>query len=136
MNIPREKKKSEAIRRMKLLEIFPDAIRQFEKDDIVMVSEPPLGGLYWLEEDDKERVRKFEEETNGLVYLVARSFTEIGVLDSMFYVSDWDEEWEIENMDLSEGYSFVYVYNHDTPEFSELGSIGFEKRNGGLIRTA
>ena len=54
MNIPREIKKVEAINRMRELKIYKEAIRQFKNSDIVMVSEPPLGGLYWLNDEEKK----------------------------------------------------------------------------------
>ena len=41
MQISRERKIEEAVRRMKTLGIIDDAISQFQKDGTVMVSEPP-----------------------------------------------------------------------------------------------
>ena len=134
MNVSREIKKVEAIKRMKAMGIFPDAIKQFKNSDIVMVSEPPLGGLYWLNDEEKEMVRKFEQENNALVYLVARSFTNIGKMDNLFYVSNYDDEWEMENEDLKDHYAFVYVVNHDMPDCSEFGSIAWKSIGGGVLR--
>lgn len=54
MNVSREIKKEEAIKRMRAMHIIPDAIKQFKNDDVVMVSEPPLGGLYWLNDEEKK----------------------------------------------------------------------------------
>ena len=134
MNVSREIKKVEAIKRMKAMGIFPDAIKQFKNSDIVMVSEPPLGGLYWLNDEEKEMVRKFEQENNALVYLVARSFTNIGKMDNLFYVSNYDDEWEMDNEDLKDHYAFVYVVNHDMPDCSEFGSIAWKSVGGGILR--
>lgn len=134
MNVSREIKKVEAIKRMKAMGIFPDAIKQFKNADIVMVSEPPLGGLYWLNDEEKEMVRKFEQENNALVYLVVRSFTNIGKMDNLFYVSNYDDEWEMDNDDIKENYSFVYVVNHDMPDCSEFGSIAWKSIGGGVLR--
>jgi hypothetical protein len=134
MNISREIKKEEAIKRMKAMGIIPDAIRQFENDDIVMVSEPPIGGLYWLNDEEKVMVRKFEQENNALVYLIARSYTNIGTMDNLFYVSDYDEEWFMDNADIEENYACVYVINHDMPDCSEFGSIAWENVGGGILR--
>ena len=91
MNVSREIKKEEAIKRMRAMHIIPDAIKQFKNDDVVMVSEPPLGGLYWLNDEEKKMVHEFEQENNALVYLVVRSFTNIGKMDSIFYVSDYQD---------------------------------------------
>ena len=46
MNIDREAKKAEAVERMKALGIFPETVRQFEREDYVSVSEPPFGAFF------------------------------------------------------------------------------------------
>ena len=46
MSKSREEKKVEAIERMRLLKIFPQTISQFEKSDLVSVSEPPFGAFF------------------------------------------------------------------------------------------
>ena len=142
MNVSREEKKIEAIKRLSKMGIIKDAVDQFEKDNKVMVSEQTdfggyhIGALYWLDNALSNRVEDFEDEWNALVYLVVRSYTEMGVLDSYFYVSDHKDEWDMDYDDLSEGYAVVYVYNHDEPAFSEFGSIGWKEAGGGIVRTA
>ena len=134
MKVSREIKKEEAIKRMKTMNIYSDAIKQFKNADIVMVSEPPLGGLFWLNDEEKEMVSKFEQENNALVYLVVRSFTNLGIMDNIFYVSDYQDEWEMDNADLNENYACVYVINHDMPDCSEFGSIAWKSVGGGVLR--
>ena len=134
MKISREIKKEEAIKRMKTMNIYSDAIKQFKNADIVMVSEPPLGGLFWLNDEEKEMVSKFEQENNALVYLVVRSFTNLGIMDNIFYVSDYQDEWEMDNADLNENYACVYVINHDMPDCSEFGTIAWKSVGGGVLR--
>ena len=68
MKISRDEKKIEAVERMKLLGIYPETIRQFEKKDIVRISEPPFGAYYWTEGEDLKRIKEFEEKHNALVY--------------------------------------------------------------------
>ena len=134
MNIPREAKKVEAIKRLKAMQIIPDAINQFINDDTVMVSENPYGTLYWLNDEQKEFVHDFEEEHDALVYLVVHCRTEFGELYSLFYVSDNEEEWEEDNADLADGYAFTYTVNTSEPLFSEFGSIAFKPIFGGIKR--
>ena len=134
MKVSREIKKEEAIKRMKAMNIYSDAIKQFKNADIVMVSEPPLGGLFWLNDEEKEMVSKFEQENNALVYLVVRSFTNLGTMDNIFYVSDYHDEWEMDNADLNENYACVYVINHDMPDCSEFGTIAWKSVGGGVLR--
>ena len=134
MNITREIKKQEAIKRMKTLHIIDDAICQFDNEDIVMVSEPPLGGLYWLNDKEKAMVHKFEEQYNALVYMVVRAFTNFGTMDSLLFVSDYEDEWEMDNEDLKDMYAMTYTINHDMPECSEFGSIAIHSVGGGILR--
>lgn len=134
MKITREIKKAEAINRMKEIEIIPEAIRQFEEDDLVNVSENPYGMLYWASEAQDELIKEFEAEYDALVYHANYCRTEFGQLLSLFYVSDYEEEWEMENEDIKDGYSCVYCINLDCPDFSEFGSIAFKPMNGGIKR--
>jgi hypothetical protein len=131
--------KNEAIKRCEILKgkgAFKQSVNQFIKSDKVSVSEPPFGAFYWLNEEEQKQVEDFEKQYNSLVYMVIRSFTEFGTLDSYLYVSQYKEEWEQDLQDLKEGCPLCYVYNKDCPEFSEFGSIGFEvvKMSGGLKR--
>ena len=134
MNITREMKKEEALKRMKALNIFDAAIREFKNEDIIMVSEPPIGGLYYLEDHEKEMVKEFEEKYDALVYMVVRAFTNFGKMDSLLFVSDYDEEYEIEMEDIEDGIVMSYTINHDMPDCSEFGSIGVKSIGGGLVR--
>ena len=134
MKVSREKKKEEAIKRMKALGIINDAINQFKRDDVIMVSEPPFGALYWLEDDEKEMVKKFEEENNALVFMVVRAFTNFGKMDSLLFVSDYEEEWEMDNEAIVDGYVMSYTKNYDAPDCSEMGSIVVKPSFGGLLR--
>lgn len=136
MNVSRVDKKKEAIRRMEILDIYSETIRQFENEGLVSYSEPPLGTNYWLTDEQMKAVRKFEEEYNALVYFATTSYTEFGRLDSFLYVSDYEDEWKYDVQDLKNGYAYAYVYNYDVPEFSEIGSIQVQPRFGGLVRIA
>lgn len=125
MNISIEEKKTEAVDRLKKLRIFPETIKQFEKDGKVSRSEPPFGAFFWVEGDDLKKLRKFEEHYSALVYLVIRTYTGIGVMDSYLYVSDYREEWADDRQRLTENETFAWVENLDAPDCSEFGSIGF-----------
>lgn len=136
MNISREEKKIEAIARMKAWGIFAPIIKQFEKEDLVSESAPPLGACFWLNEEQLARVREFEEQNNALVYHVIHSYTNIGEMESYLFVSDYPEEWEMDRQDIGEGSQLVYVVNKDAPDCSEFGSIGIAlTAAAGLRRT-
>lgn len=118
-------KKTEAIKRMKALGIYKPVIRQFEKEDLINQSEPPLGACYWLEDDQLERVRKFEADNNALVYHVIHCWTEFGELENYLFVSNYPEEWEMDIEDINNGQALSYVYNVDGG-FADMGSIGIK----------
>ena len=126
-NIGMEEKKTEALGRMKMLGIFTPTIQQFNELGKISVSEPPFGAFYWIEGEDLGRVRKFEREYDALVYTVIRSFTDVGVMDSFLFVSDYLEEWKDDRELLKEGEALAYVYNHDMSDCSEIGHIGIER---------
>ena len=65
----KNQQKQEALKRMKLLKLYPNIIKEFEKDGIVNLSENG-GILYWLDSTQKAIVDHFETENNALVYHV------------------------------------------------------------------
>lgn len=142
-NETQEKKIAEAISRMKELDIIDDAIQQFKADGTVMRSEhlkfspetEGFGGLYWLTDEEKQMVAKFEEEHNALVYMVVETQTSFGLHKALLYVSDYEEEWDTDNFEIKAGQIMAYVVNCDAPDCSEFGYIGIKSAGGGLIRT-
>ena len=81
-------KKKEAIKRMKALGLFEQVIEQFDKENMINQSEPPLGASYWLEPEQLEHVRQFEKEHNAIVYHVIHNWTNFGELENYLFVSD------------------------------------------------
>lgn len=132
----REEMKSEAIARMRQLHLYPETIRQFERENLISESAPPFGACFWLNEAQRERVRELEARCNILIYHVIHSFTTIGEMESYLYVSDRPKEWEDDRADLKTGTTVAYVYNCDEPLFSEFGYIGIHLTPAaGLERT-
>lgn len=129
----RNKQVEEAVKRMKMLHILPRAIQEF-KSGVINRSEE-MGLLYWLDDEEKEMVKKFEEEREGVVYHVIMTETTMGRMYSLLYVSKHTEEWEMDRADIHEERVFVYVVNKDMPDFSEFGTIGIRPSFGGVIRT-
>lgn len=122
---------------MKILGIYSGTIQQFEEENLVSVSEPPIGAFFWADDETLKNIKNFEEKNNALVYLVIRTyFQELGTMDSYLFVSDYKEERESDKNNLKNNQSLTYVYNHDFPVYSEFGAIGFEKKiAAGLRRT-
>ena len=138
MKVSREIKKVEAIKRMKELGLFAPCINAFKRDE-VQLSEP-TGGLYEFSSDKEltAKVQGFEKKNNALVYHVIhtpmRLDGEVMDMYNFLYVSDYQEEWEVDNADIKEGYVFAYVWNKTIDYFSEFGSIAVKGMFGGLVR--
>ena len=126
--------KQEALNRMRMLDIYSPAIKEFEKENIINKSEHG-GILYWLDENEQNIVKEFEEKYNAVVYHIIHNYTEFGELYSLLYVSEHKEEWDYDNDDLKHNIALVYVKNIDEDSFSEFGSIGIKSQFGGLVRT-
>ena len=129
----REQQRQEAIKRMKKLGIMEQPIKDFEEQGKVNLSEGP-GLLYWLNDEEQEMVRKFEEESNGLVYHVIKTQMNFGLMYSFLYVSEHIEEWQMDMEDLGDNQTLAYVVNTAMPDCSEFGTIGIEPSIGGLKR--
>ena len=126
--------KQEAIERMKMLDIYAQAIKEFEKEDVINVSEHG-GILFWLDDEQQEMVKQFEEKYNAVVYHVIHNYTEFGELYSLLYVSQHENEWDYDKDDIKHNIALCYVVNKDEENFSEFGSIGIKPQYGGVIRT-
>ena len=136
MKVSIDEKKVEAIERMKLLKIFPEVIEQFRNDGLVSLSYPPFGAHFWLDDESKQIVADFEKKNDALVFTGIRSYTNIGMMDSFLFVSDYKEDWTIERRDFRNSTALAYVYNHDMPDCSEMGCIGIAPTPAaGLRRT-
>ena len=137
MSISKETKKMEAIKRMKALDLYKPYIKAFEKENKIFMSEM-TGGVYEFDDDTElvAKVKAFEEENNALVYHVIRTMTQFGELFNFLYVSQYEEEWTMDNADIKEGYALAYVWNKTDEWCSEFGSIGVAGKFGGIVRTA
>lgn len=130
----KKKQKAEAVERLKKLHIMEQPIKEFEEEGRVNLSEN-IGILYWLNDDEKMMVDEFEKENNALVYHVIKSNTNIGLMYSLLYVSEYIKEWKMDMADIGEGQALAYVVNKDMPDCSEFGRIGVQPSLGGLKRT-
>lgn len=135
MKVTREIKKTEAIKRMKALKLFAPCIKAFKDRDEVQFSEI-TGALYEFSSDTEltEKIREFEKENNALVYHVVHTPASFGDLYNFLYVSDYEEEWYIDNGRIPFGYVLAYVWNKTDEWCSESGDILVQPRFGGLVR--
>ena len=123
-----EQKTAEAVARMQEMGMMPEAIQMYKHGHVGFLS----GILYDLDEGARKAV-SVVSDNGGMPYHVIKSFTEVGTLYAVLYVSHSEEEWDMERME-NDGSIFSYVYNATNPSFSEYGYIGIRPANGGLER--
>ena len=136
--ISRDEQIKEAIFRMGKLGIMTPVIKQFAEDGKIQQSERAGIGdgiMFYLDEEIRPKVEKFEKEHGALVYHAIMNNTEFGKMYSLLYVSKYKSEWERDNEDMNDGYIFSFVLTEGDYS-NEFGSIGVKAVNGGLARTA
>lgn len=137
MKATKEEMKQEALFRMKLLNLHPNAVNEFQNEGKLNYSEGTLGILYWATDEMKEIVEDFEKRTGYTVYhLIDNNNEEIGHMLTLLYISTDMEEWSYDRRDIHEGCPLAYVENMTYPDCSEFGSVGVRPTNGGVVRTA
>ncbi len=135
----RTEMKKEAVKRMELLRIIPQTIKEFEKEDKVNKSEYK-GILYWIDEEEQAKIKEFEEEYNALVYHVIESSYRmcdgsIMKFTDYLYVSEHEDEWALDRDDIKNNIALVCTISDVCP-YGEFGSIGIRPINGGVMRVA
>ena len=135
---------TEALLRMKKLNLLDGAIKQFKESGKLLKSENFRTGngdsriaiLYDLSEKENKMVREWEKLTGNIVYHVIQNKMVFGLCYSFLYVSKYTEEWESDMEYLVDGTPCVYVLNADDEMCSEYGSIGIQPMCGAILRTA
>lgn len=135
------KQKEEAIKRMRLLHIMPQVIKDFEKTDRVYYSERLssmfCATLYWLDNHKEyvDLVNEFEKKYKALVYHAQLTHLEFGDCLALFYVSKNEEDWSRDKNDIINGEMYCYVANLQCEFDSDFGYIGVKPAYGGVART-
>ncbi len=130
----KERMKEEAIRRLKMLRVHPNVIRDFVEENKLNYSEN--GILFWVDNNREwaDRVSKWQEKSECMVYHVIYNRTKSGEFLTLLFVSKYEEDWEIETKGLKEGFPEAYVINLDDDFCSEMGTVGIAMRYGGVVR--
>lgn len=124
--------KDEAIKRMKLLQLHPNIIKEFQAENKLNRSEFGKGILYWLTDDEQQIVNEFQNEHEGyLVYHIIKTETvDFGTVYDLLYVTPYEDEWSSEREELKDN----WIYSYTVTEFAECGPIKVKCINGGLAR--
>ena len=128
------RQKAEAIERMKLMGLLPDAIQQFKTHNIINRTER-FGLLYRLDDDELALVRECEDKLNAVVYHVIKSLTPQGYILSILFVSAHECEWEQDKAYIKADSQFACIKKPDDKTYTAFGRIGFQESIGGIIRT-
>lgn len=130
----RKQQKAEAVTRMKMLNIFPQTIREFRGGKL---NRSESGGiLFWLDDAQNAAVKEFEKEYNCMVYHAVYNIIEgLGECLSMLYVSAHPEEWGYDKADIRSGCAYAFCHFENGCGYDEIGRIGIKPRWGGLVRT-
>ena len=125
-----EKMKMEARKRMKILGIHEPTIAQ-----ISFSGKSYLGANYWINEERKKAIEIIEKENNILVYyaIEQKYMGDITML-YLFYISPYEEDWEMDYQSIVENYQYTYGLNETDPFLSEFGEIKFKNMFGGLVK--
>ena len=99
----------EAIKRMKILKLHKNAIKEFEQERMLNKSTLNLGILYWLDEKEKEMVKRLEKKYKFMVYHIIRSYSNLGETYEILFVENNKEEWNAEKEDLKNGFAMARV---------------------------
>lgn len=132
--LSKKEMKKEAINRMRILQLHQNVLYDFMNENKLNKSDSPLGTLYWLDEKEIKIVKDFEKRHSVLVYHVIHTFSNLGETYELLFVTNEKEEWENEKRDLKNGFAFAQVIVIDYEPNSEMGYIGVEAKNGGIIR--
>ncbi|MHB9652744.1 PcfR (plasmid) [Enterococcus faecalis] len=131
-----EKMKMEARKRMKILGIHEPTIAQFvEEGKISFSGKSYLGANYWINEERKKAIEIIKKVNNILVYYaIEQKYMEDITMLYLFYISPYEEDWEMDHQSIVENYQYTYGLNETDPFLSEFGEIKFKNMFGGLVK--
>lgn len=130
----KENMKKEVLDRMEMLGLHENIIKEFKEEEILNKSLSEDGFLFYLDDEEEEMIKEWEDRCGGMAYHAIRTETNIGPMLSILYVSKHEEEWELDREDIINDYAIAYVININDPCCSEAGGIALQKINGGLRR--
>ena len=134
IKVNKKEMKKEAIKRMKILKLHQNVLDDFINENKLHKSETTFGALYWLDEKELEMIKDFENKHNVIVYHIIHTFSNLGETYELLFITKEKDEWEAEKVDLKNGFALAQVIVMDYSPNSEMGYIGIESWNGGLVR--
>lgn len=105
----REEMIQEAIKRMKLLKLHQNVIKEFKEEQRLNKSDLNKGILYWLNEEEQKMIEKLEKKYKFMTYHIIHSYSNLGETYEILFIKDNKEEWKAEMEDLKNGYAMARV---------------------------
>ena len=126
-----EQKKTEAIQRLKILNVHPNVIDDFN-NGVINLSKN-IGALFWLNNEEKLLVKNIQNTNDVLVFHVIKNCSEYGLCYILLYVSNNIKNWDDEKDALNFGRTSAYVIDvsHNT---STIETVGVKGIFGGVRR--
>ena len=136
MNITKEEKKQEALRRLHTLsvkfDLGPNLEKYFSQDRLYYSYGYSMDTIHY-DESYAESAKAFERAFQCLVYHAVEVETQFGKILSFLYVSDHREEWPIEELTGNRIMSYSYIIENGWDE-GEFGDIRLDSPMGYLMR--
>ena len=136
MDITREEKKQEALRRLHTLsvkfDLGPNLEKYFSEDRLYYSYGYSMDTIHY-DESYAESAKAFENRYDCLVYHAIEAETQFGTMLSFLYVSDYKEDWpegELRGKTIS---SYTYIVSSGW-ESGEFGDIRLDSPMGYLMR--
>lgn len=121
----------EAIARMELMELFPEAIWEFSEEGRIVTRSEKDGRLYDLTDEEWEMVDRYEEDTGNLVYhIIKTDVKSVGTMYDILFVRRDSSDWQLEKTEIRIGKTEGYE-----PRFNRTAFIGIKPVAGGIVRT-
>lgn len=111
--------KNEAIKRMKILQLKDEIIKEFKDTDTLYISN--LGGTLEIADDEQMKfVKEIEQTKNLLVYHLIHRTTQYQDTTYYLFVDNNKKEWIAEKKDLEKQYTLALCYTK-VKSFNEIG---------------
>lgn len=111
--------KNEAIKRMKILQLKDEIIKEFKDTDTLYISN--LGGTLEISDDEQMKfVKEIEQTKNLLVYHLIHRTTQYQDTTYYLFVDNNKKEWIAEKKDLEKQYTLALCYTK-VKSFNEIG---------------
>lgn len=138
----KKRQKQECLKRMRMLKLMDNVVKEFEETGKLYYSERLNqmfnAVLYWVDNNKEwvNLIEEFERKWNFMVYHCQLTHTTFGDILSLLYVTKDEEEWEQDRQDIKDGIVYAKCINLSDETMSDYGYIGIKSSMGGIVRVS